>query len=74
MRNYVLEAPTDMLKIYVYIHVLRPSETLLCSGVPEDIARNALRLSIGRNTSKEDIDDFIDDLKQAVKKLERVLK
>lgn len=48
----------------------RPSETLLCSGVPEDIARNALRLSVGRNTTKEDIDNFITDLKQAVNKIE----
>ena len=45
---------------------LRASETLLCSGVPEDIAQNALRLSVGRSTSKEDIDIFIADLKQAV--------
>ena len=49
---------------------LRPSETLLCSGVPEDIARNALRLSIGRSTSKEDINIFIADLKEAVNSIQ----
>jgi len=37
--------------------------------VPEDIARNAMRLSLGRNTTKEDIDIFIADLRETVKEL-----
>jgi len=50
----------------------RASQTLLCSGVPEDIARNAMRLSLGRNTTKEDIDIFIADLRETVKALKIV--
>ncbi|XP_045162388.2 selenocysteine lyase-like isoform X2 [Mercenaria mercenaria] len=48
----------------------RPSAILLATGVPENIARNALRLSLGRYTSKEDIDVVIEDLKQAVMSIE----
>ena len=55
---------------FCMLFCLRPSETLLCSGVPEDIARNALRLSIGRSTSKEDINIFIADLKEAVNSIQ----
>ena len=44
------------------------SHILLAIGVPEEIARNALRLSVGRETTKDDIDVVIGDLKQAVAK------
>lgn len=48
----------------------KPSPILIACGVPEDIAINAMRLSIGRDTTKKDIDTFIGDLANAVKKLQ----
>lgn len=48
----------------------KASPVLMACGVPEDIAVNALRLSIGRGTSKEDIDIFMQDLKETVCSLE----
>lgn len=47
----------------------RPSHILLAMGVPENLAWNALRLSVGRETTKEDIDIIVDDLRQAVNKI-----
>jgi len=46
--------------------VSRPSHILTAIGVPYDIAMNALRLSVGRNTTKQDIDLVVEDLKDAV--------
>ncbi|XP_060080503.1 selenocysteine lyase-like, partial [Ylistrum balloti] len=48
----------------------RPSHILLAIGIPESVARNALRLSVGRETTLSDIDTIIDDLKQAVEFIE----
>ncbi|KAK7480616.1 hypothetical protein BaRGS_00028192 [Batillaria attramentaria] len=44
----------------------KPSHILLAMGVPESLARNALRLSVGRETTKEDIDVVVSDLRKAV--------
>ena len=49
--------------------VSRPSPILTAIGIPHDIAMNALRLSVGRDTSKEDIDVVVEDLRAAVKSL-----
>ncbi|KAJ8320458.1 hypothetical protein KUTeg_002045 [Tegillarca granosa] len=48
----------------------RASPILLAIGVPDSIARNALRLSVGRETTLSDIDFVISDLKQAVQYLQ----
>ncbi|XP_055863583.1 selenocysteine lyase-like [Biomphalaria glabrata] len=40
----------------------RPSSILLAIGVPEAVAWSALRISVGRETRKEDIDSVIQDL------------
>lgn len=48
----------------------RASPILLAIGVPESIARNALRLSVGRETTLSDIDYVVSDLKQAVQYLQ----
>ena len=48
----------------------KPSPILIACGVPEEIAINAMRLSVGRDTTKGDIDTFIGDLTNAVKKLQ----
>ncbi|XP_075717448.1 selenocysteine lyase isoform X2 [Rhinoderma darwinii] len=47
-----------------------PSHVLLSSGVPSDAARGAIRLSVGRDTSREDVDLIVKDLEQAAQKLE----
>ena len=49
--------------------VSRPSPILIAIGVPHDIAMNALRLSVGRDTTKEDIDVVVEDLKVTIEGL-----
>ena len=41
----------------------RPSHILLSCGIPENVASNAIRLSVGRYTTIADIDVVVDDLK-----------
>ena len=48
----------------------KPSPVLTACGVADEVAINAMRLSVGRETTKEDIDTFIDDLSKAVVKLQ----
>ncbi|XP_047400920.1 selenocysteine lyase isoform X3 [Sciurus carolinensis] len=48
----------------------RPSPVLLSCGIPFDVARNALRLSVGRSTTRAEVDLVVQDLKQAVAQLE----
>ena len=55
-----------------YFLYSRPSPVLLAIGVPPHVALNALRVSVGRETSIEDIDVFIKDLTNAVQKLDAV--
>lgn len=43
---------------------------LLSCGIPVDVARNALRLSVGRSTTRAEVDLIVQDLKQAVARLE----
>ncbi|XP_037106319.1 selenocysteine lyase [Syngnathus acus] len=52
-------------------HGDRPSPILLSCGVAPEVASNALRLSVGRRTSREDVDVVVEDLLEAVKRLER---
>ncbi|XP_067395135.1 selenocysteine lyase isoform X2 [Emydura macquarii macquarii] len=49
----------------------RPSSILLSCGIPYEVAQNALRLSVGRDTTNEDVDMIVEDLKQAVAQLEQ---
>ncbi|XP_064418486.1 selenocysteine lyase [Latimeria chalumnae] len=49
----------------------RPSHILLNCGIPNDVARNALRLSVGRTTTREEIDMVVEDLGKAVAQLEK---
>ncbi|XP_035942352.1 selenocysteine lyase isoform X3 [Halichoerus grypus] len=51
-------------------HADRPSPVLLSCGIPFDVARNALRLSVGRSTTRAEVDLIVQDLKQAVAQLE----
>lgn len=47
----------------------KASPVLLACGVPEVVAVNALRLSVGRETTKKDVDRVIQDLKAAINTL-----
>ncbi|XP_053895071.1 selenocysteine lyase isoform X5 [Malaclemys terrapin pileata] len=49
----------------------QPSSILLSCGIPYEVAQNALRLSVGRDTTKEDVDMIVEDLKQSVAQLEQ---
>ncbi|XP_030876610.1 selenocysteine lyase [Leptonychotes weddellii] len=51
-------------------HADRPSPVLLSCGIPFDVARNALRLSVGRSNTRAEVDLIVQDLKQAVAQLE----
>ncbi|ESO08113.1 hypothetical protein HELRODRAFT_98239 [Helobdella robusta] len=44
----------------------RPSSILLSIGVPEDVVRSAIRLSVGRQTTFEDVDVVVGDLKRTI--------
>ncbi|XP_010118340.1 PREDICTED: selenocysteine lyase, partial [Chlamydotis macqueenii] len=49
----------------------RPSSILLSCGIPYDVAQNALRLSVGRDTTRADVDLVVQDLMQAVAQLDQ---
>uniref|UniRef100_UPI0037E8865C selenocysteine lyase n=1 Tax=Semicossyphus pulcher TaxID=241346 RepID=UPI0037E8865C len=48
----------------------RPSHILLSCGVPSEVAANAVRLSVGRGTTKADVDAVVEDLRETVQLLE----
>jgi selenocysteine lyase len=48
---------------------LRPSKILLSMKIDKNVACNALRLSVGRETTKNQIDLIINDIKQALVKI-----
>ena len=48
---------------------LDPSHVLLAIGLPHEIAHGSLRLTLGDDTTKEQIDYVIDKLKEIVEKL-----
>ncbi len=48
---------------------LEPSHVLIAMGVPVDVARASLRLTLGRDNTREDIDLLLEKLPPAVQKL-----
>ncbi|XP_067315703.1 selenocysteine lyase [Pseudorasbora parva] len=50
----------------------QPSHILLSCGIPYDVATNAVRISVGRSTSREDVDIVVEDLRDTVEQLERM--
>lgn len=48
---------------------LDPSHVLLAIGLPHEIAHGSLRISIGKNNTKEEVDYLLDNLEQIVKRL-----
>ena len=51
--------------------VTRPSHVLLACGVPEDLARGALRLTLGRTSTEDDVDAFLAALPEALERARR---
>lgn len=47
----------------------QPSHVLLAMGLSEDIANSALRITLGKENTKEDIDYFVDELEEIVTNL-----
>ncbi|XP_032887392.1 selenocysteine lyase isoform X1 [Amblyraja radiata] len=71
-RNVLLHCQRLLASVGAACHsenVNRPSHVLLNSGIPYEVAENAIRLSVGRATSKEDVDTIVEDLKLAVKEI-----
>lgn len=52
--------------IYILFTFTRPSHILLAIGVPKSDAWKALRISVGRETTKEEIDKAIQEWKVAI--------
>ena len=48
---------------------LDPSHVLLAIGLPHEIAHGSLRLTLSEETTKEEIDFVVEELKKIVKKL-----
>lgn len=48
---------------------LDPSHVLLAIGLPHEIAHGSLRLTLGKDTAKEDLDYVVEQLKQIVARL-----
>jgi cysteine desulfurase len=48
---------------------LKPSHVLLAMGIPPEICHNSLRITLGKFTTKQEIDYVVDRLKEVVKKL-----
>ncbi|MFX0537845.1 cysteine desulfurase family protein [Ornithinimicrobium sp. Y1847] len=51
--------------------VTRPSHVLLACGVPEDLARGALRLTLGRTSTEADVDAFLTALPEVLDRARR---
>ena len=50
---------------------LEPSHVLLAMGVPPDLARGSLRISVGRANDEPQIDSFLAALAPIISKLRR---
>ena len=48
---------------------LDPSHVLMAIGLPHEIAHGSLRLTLSEETTKEDIDYVVENLKEIVKNL-----
>lgn len=46
-----------------------PSHVLTAIGLPEDVARGAMRFTLGRDTTKEDVDVTIDRMKEVMERV-----
>lgn len=51
---------------------LEPSHVLLAMGIPPEVARGSLRITVGRSNDEQQIDRFLDELSPIVEILRRV--
>lgn len=51
---------------------LNPSHVLLAIGVEQELAKNSLRISIGKYNTKEEVDYLVDNLKQIIDRMRKV--
>ncbi|EKE16322.1 MAG: hypothetical protein ACD_11C00020G0027 [uncultured bacterium] len=51
---------------------LDPSHVLLALGLKHEQAHGSLRISIGKHTTKQELDIFIDKLKETIKRLRKI--
>lgn len=61
---------TEPHRLVPALSLLRPSHILLSCGVPAEVAANAMRLSVGRGTSRADVDAAVEDLRETIQLLE----
>jgi len=50
---------------------VEPSHVLMAMGVDAQLARGAIRVSLGKDSRRDEIDRFVDCLKQQVRALQR---
>jgi cysteine desulfurase len=48
---------------------LDPSHVLAAIGIPRDLARGSLRLTLGHDTTVDDVDSAVDAVARAVERL-----
>jgi cysteine desulfurase len=51
---------------------LRPSHVLMAIGIPEEESHGSLRVTLGKYTTKTEIDRFIKSLKEVVARLRKI--
>ena len=51
---------------------LNPSHVLLAIGVEQELAKNSLRISMGKYNTKEEVDYLVDNLKQIIDRMRKV--
>ena len=51
---------------------LNPSHVLLAIGVKQELAKNSLRISMGKYNTKEEVDYLVDNLKQIINRMRKI--
>ena len=64
MKNYAVSSGSACTS-----ESLEPSYVLRALGVTEDLAHTSLRIGLGRFTSEEEVDEFLEQLEKSVVKL-----
>ncbi len=64
--SQVLEASTGAC---CHAGELKPSKILLAMNIDKKVASNALRLSVGRETTRQQIDTIVEDIKHSLEKI-----
>ena len=51
---------------------INPSHVLLAIGVEQELAKNSLRISMGKYNTKEEVDYLVDNLKQIINRMRKI--